>query len=105
MSALRFRQLCAIARASFTSPDMLDADWVAEIKRRVARGGWDYPRPDQITGAIRAVERFVERTPVVSQMPQRVELHGKPWPLSRTEAADAYQEIERRFRATLGRES
>jgi hypothetical protein len=51
-------QLCAIARSQIeTSPTIDDFEWAERIKCRLARLGFDYPLPERLTDAMRAVER------------------------------------------------
>ncbi len=105
MEALAFRQLCAIARSAFTDPGMSDSEWADAVKVKIARGGWDYPLPERLTAALRAVERTLDRVSVVSTVPTRVELHGQPYPLSRHECVEAYRELKSRFEASHGKVS
>jgi hypothetical protein len=54
------RLICAIARAVFeTTID--DAEWSERIKRRLVAQDFAYPRPHEITAAMHAVERALER--------------------------------------------
>lgn len=50
-----------IARSCWTGEPIDDAEWSARIKDAVARLRRPYPSPEDITRAIRAVERDVNR--------------------------------------------
>jgi hypothetical protein len=59
---VQWRQLCAIADAAIQmDPTIDDGEWVEEIKRRIVRLRFEYPSPEQLTNAIRAVERMLAK--------------------------------------------
>jgi len=107
MKPIAFPQLCRLSRAILeTNLAMTDADWVEEIKVKIARGGWAYPRLDELTRAMRAVERIVPRPIPGELLPKHQEIPQPAAPqFSKSEAATAYKNLERlwKLRANISR--
>jgi hypothetical protein len=98
MRPISHRLLCAMAKAVF-EPTIDDAEWSARIKHRLADQGFTYARPDEITAALRAVERALARegcrrsvaiTGPASKPPASVR------PLTKAEATAALQRLQAR---------
>lgn len=58
-----FQHLCVIAREQIlTDPQMDIAEWSARLKARLVQLHFEYPRPEQITAALSAVEHALRHT-------------------------------------------
>lgn len=100
MKPLSFPQLCRIARAQLERDvAATDDDWVEDIKITIARGGWAYPRPDEITRAMHAVERVVKRPLPAELRPKVTERPPHLPPLSQADAKRLYEEITKRIQS------
>jgi hypothetical protein len=92
-----WKQLCAVTRSVYAS-DIDDAEWAGRIKDRLVQLGFLLPRADELTRAIRAIERLVDRPP-----PAELRRTAPPTraavvpPLSRDDSARILAEVERRF--------
>jgi hypothetical protein len=93
--AVSWRQLCAVTTSVY-APTIDDAEWAARVKDKLVALGFLTPRADELTRALRAVERQVHR-PLPSLEPERRERPATVPALSRSDAATLLADIRRRF--------
>lgn len=100
LKPIEYRQLCAIAREQLLAcPEISQGEWADRIKDRLVQLGFAYPKQDQFTAAMSAVEHAVSRTmgPRVAKTSSQAEpqpLHtAGPTPAEWTEIARTVQQL------------